>query len=237
MKKLFILLICFNLGIGQTKSLFSESITGSYNTIKAGNQILLSLNSQNHINFKTTYMDVNPVYTYSNTGGILNSNEFVTKEDFGYKINTCSLFVVNQFNSSLIRKIDWDVWNGIGFSKRFNLSPKLYAAISYAILDELRKYNDSDLELITRNSVRLKIVGNYSDLAFNIEYYYQPNMSFTDTNIYGASTLTFLPNKPISFIIQNVYNFIGTDKVKTIQNTSIGIKINIIKINDKTRNN
>ena len=228
MKKILVLsLLLTNILVAQNKSMFTEYITGSYNTIKAGNQIVLSISSQNHINFKSTYLDVNPIYTYSTVGNVLNSNEFVTKEDFGYKIDTFSLFIVNQFNSSLIRGIDWDVCNGIGFGKRFKISPKLYTALSYAILDELRKYTLTDSELITRNSFRLKIVANYSDVNFNIEYYYQPNIKFNDTNFYGTSTITLFPNKPLNFVIQNVYNFISTDKISVIQNTTIGIKFNL----------
>ena len=46
-----------------------------------------------------------------------------------------------------------------------------------------------------------------------------------DINIFGSTTLSLFNNKSINFIIQNTYNYISTDKIKTIQSTSIGIKI------------
>ena len=234
---LTILLLITNISLGQVKINLTESITGSYNTIKTGNQIILVINSQNHIDFINntylsplhTYIDVNPLYTISYVGSNITSNELLSKEDFGYKLDNYSIFLVNQINTSLIRNINLDIWNGIGVGKKFNINSRLFTSLSYALLDESRKYNNLNVEYIKRNSVRCKIIGNYDNFNINFEYYYQPNMKFNDIDMFGSSTISIFPKKPISFVIQNVYNFMSSNKIKTIQSTTLGVKININK--------
>ena len=80
--------------------------------------------------------------------------------------------------------------------------------------------------------VKLRHFRSNSDSArFLLEYYYQPAFNKNDTNFLGSSSIIFFDNRPISFTIQNTINYISTDHIKTIQNTTFGIKINLT--NDK----
>jgi len=211
----------------QTKKTFSETVTGSYNTIKTGEQIIASINSQNHADYKKFEFDFNPLYNLTYVAGKMTANEFMNKISVGFKHNSYSFFYLNQYDSSLIRSIDWDEWNGLGAGKKFKITEKFTSAVSYCFEHQLRKYVGSDLVTIYRNSFRLKSSLNYETVAFSIEYYYQPAININDVNVFGTSKITILPNKPVSFVVQNTYNYMSTDPVKTIQNTTFGVNINI----------
>ena len=227
MKNLIILLLCATSMSAQIKKTFNETISGSYNTIKTGEQILVSLNSQNHAEYKKFELDINPLYNVAYTGGKMTANEFINKTNVAFKHNSYSFYYLNQYDASFIRRIDWDEWNGLGAGKKFILSDKITIWTSYCFEQQLRKYIGSDMETIYRNSFRLKSALNYTSFTVALEYYYQPAINMDDVNIFGTSKVTILPNRPVSFVIQNTYNYMSADPVKVIQNTTFGVNINI----------
>ena len=227
MRNIIILILCATAMSAQFKKTFNETVTGSYNTIKTGEQIIASVNSLNHADYGKFEFDINPIYNVTYVAGKMTANEFMNKTNIGFKHNTLSFFYLNQYDTSLIRSIDWDEWNGLGFGKKFKISEKFSTSLSYCFEQQLRKYVGSDLETIYRNSFRLKSSLNYDTVAFSIEYYYQPAINTNDVNVFGTSKITILPNKPVSFVVQNTYNYMSTDPVKTIQNTTFGVNINI----------
>jgi len=231
MKKIILLFLLSNICYAQIdnniKTKFTETITGALNTVKSGQQVTLSINSINHFEYDKFSVDVNPFYNVSYLNGNATANEFLTKQDIGYKYKSYSAFIINQYDSSLIRGITSDEWNGIGIGKKFTITPKLTTSLSYCLEQQNRKYVNVDEENIVRHSIRCKIIGNFTNVNIMIEYYYQPSLNGSDVNVFGASTITFFPNKPINFVIQNVYNYMSTDVVKTIQNTTFGVKMNL----------
>ena len=235
MKKIIILLLSIisiqSFAIKDTiRFNLNENITGSYNTIKSGEQLLLSINSLNHLEISSWYMDINPYYNLGYLQRAMSANEISTKEDIGTHWKTFSTFVATQYNSSYIRSINYDQWYGIGIGRKIYTNNKISTSLSYCYQYEIRQYKDKLEEHIQRSSIRAKLGINYTNFTLSFEYYLQPAMStMNDMNIFGTSTLTLFASKPANFIIQNVYNYISTDKVKTIQNTTIGIKMKITK--------
>ena len=208
----------------------NENITGSYNSLKSGEQLLISINSLNHFELSRWYMDINPYYNLGYLQKSMSSNELSTKEDIGAHWNRLSTFIATQYNSSFIRDIDYDQWYGIGIGRRFNINKRISVSLSYCYQYEFRRYKDKLEEEIQRSSIRSKIGINYTNFNLSFEYYFAPsNSTINDINIFGSSTLTLLPNRPINFIVQNIYNYISTDRVKTIQNTTIGLRVKINK--------
>ena len=235
MKKILLLLISIisikSFAVRDTIKLnLNENITGSYNTLKSGDQLLLSINSLNHIELSKWYMDINPYYNLGYIQKVMSANELSTKEDIGTHWNRFSAFIATQYNSSFIRSIDHDQWYGVGVGRKFNINKKISTSLSYCYQYEFRKYKDKSNEEIQRSSIRAKIGINYTNFNLSFEYYFAPSTNtMNDLNIFGSSTLTLFPNKPINFIIQNIYNYISTDRVKIIQNTTIGLRVKINK--------
>ena len=206
-----------------------NSLTGTYATSKSGDQTAFVLNGLNHFGIKhNIYFDVNPYYSLKFSGTNNIDNEFLTREDIGYKDSGLSVFVVHQYNSSLIRGISSDNLCGVGVGKMFKLNKHLMFGVSYCSEYEYRKYSELSLETILRNSFRAKLKLDVKDIQFNFEYYFQPSMNdIKDINIYGTSSLVFFNNKSVSFVIQNVYNYMSTDRIKIIQSTTLGIKVKL----------
>ena len=167
------------------------------------------------------------------SAGVTSSKEFLAKQDIGFKVEKNSVFYVSQFNSSLIRSIEWDAWNGIGIGRKLINTNRCQLSLSYCFEQEQRKYKYNDyVEKIYRSSFRSKMALKYSLITFTLEYFYQPAFNRNDMNFLGTSTAIFFPEKSINFIIQNNINYISKDPVKPIiQNTTFGIKINLS--NDK----
>jgi len=219
----------------QSKMNFDDNFTGSYNTTKVGDQTALMINGTNHVAKNNFYADFNPYYNLTYTGQKMTGNELTIKDDIGYNDEKLSVFIPHQYNTSYIRGISSDNLIGLGVGYHFKFKHKTIG-VSYAALEEYRKfnYNDGQLSNILRNSFRLKIKLDYTNVAFSFEYYIQPNVNDgTDINIWGSSSIILFNNKPVNFVIQNVYNYMSTDKIKTIQSTSFGIKIKFK--NEKTK--
>jgi hypothetical protein len=236
MKKLIIiLLVALPLYTnGQFKMNLDDNVTGSFNTTKVGDQPSLVVNCNNHFVKNNYYCDFNPYYNLSYTGQKMTGNELTLKDDIGFHDEKLSLFIVHQYNSSYIRSISSDNLIGVGVGQHFKINKHLSTAVSYAILHEYRKYTNTELESILRNSFRIKLKLEYTNVAFAFEYYFQPNVNdIKDLNIWGSSSIILFNNKPVNFVIQNVYNYISTDKIKTIQSTSLGLKIKINKTKPK----
>jgi hypothetical protein len=161
---------------------------------------------------------------------MLINNEFLTKEDIGIKDKSISVFLVHQYNSSLIRNISSDNWIGLGIGKSFLIDKTIKFSISDCLENEYRKYYYSNIETIIRNSLRAKLKFTYKGIQLSCEYFYQPNINDpTDVNIFGTTSLNLFEGKPVSFIIQNVYNFVSTSSVRVIQNTTFGLNLKICK--------
>ena len=231
MKKAIIFLLCIaNIAFAQDSTKFSldNNLTGTYATTKVGDVTSLLINGLNHFEIKHNYFDINPYYSLRFSGVKNIDNEFLIREDIGYKDRGLSMFFVHQYNSSLIRAISSDNWYGLGIGKMFELNKSLMIGVSYCTEYEYRKYMEVSLEEVLRNSFRTRLKFNIKDVQFNFEYYFQPSVNnINDINIFGSSSLTFFNNKSISFTIQNVYNYMSTDKVKTIQSTTLGLKFKI----------
>lgn len=215
---------------GQIKIVLDNNITGSYNTTKVGDQPSLVVNCNNHFVKNNFYCDFNPYYNISFTGQKMTGNEFTLKDDIGFHDEKLSVFLVHQYNSSYIRGISSDNLIGVGVGQHFKFKKHILTSVSYCILHEERKYSDKDFESILRNSFRIKLKLDYTNVALLLEYYIQPTVNdIEDLNAWGSTSLILFNNKPINFVIQNVYNYISTDKIKKIQSTSIGLKIKINK--------
>ena len=223
---LFLILACVSLN-AQVKKTLSESVSGSYATVKAGEQLVLSINSQNRFDYKNYYFSINPMYNVTYVASNVSSSEFLTKQDLGIKITNYSVFIINQYDSSLIRSISYDEWHGIGFGKKFNITQKFITSLSYCFEQQIREYSHKDKEEIFRNSIRLKSGITYQNISLQLEYYYQPAFNIKDVNVLGSAMIIILPNKPVNFIIQNTCSYMSTDPVKMIQNTTFGIKFNL----------
>jgi len=232
---LCIALVLSNICNAQVCYNFDNALTGSYATTKSGDQTAISFNGINHIGFNNMYSDINPYYSLKYTGRNKTDDELLTREDIGIKNKVVSLFAVHQYNSSYIRGISSDNWMGIGIGKHYDLNKNMFIALSYCNEYEFSKYDRRNVENILRCSFRTKLKINYADVQFIFEYYFQPNVNnINDLNIFGSSTLVFFNNKPVSFIVQNMYNYISTDKIKTIQNTTFGFKLKLSKKNEQT---
>ena len=227
----YILILCSCIMSSQVKMTFNENISGAYNTTNRGEQFIFTINSQNKLEYKKFYADFNPYFMDMKSAGVTSSKEFLSKQDIGFKVEKNSVFYVSQFNSSLIRSIEWDAWNGIGIGRKLINTNRCQLSLSYCFEQEQRKYKYEYVEKIYRNSFRSKMALKYSLITFTLEYFYQPTFNTNDMNFLGTSTAIFFPEKSINFIIQNNINYISTDNVKTIQNTTFGIKINLS--NDK----
>ena len=236
-KLLFILLLVPMLVQAQIKYSLDDNLTGTYATSKAGDQTSVVINGLNHfVTKENVYFDINPYYSlkYSGTRNI--DNEFLIREDIGYKDSGLSVFAVHQYNSSLIRGISSDNWCGLGVGKMFKLSKNLMFGVSYCTEYEYRKYTMESLETVLRNSFRAKLKLDVRDIQFNFEYYFQPSVdNMSDINIFGTASLTFFNSKSISFTVQNVYNYMSTDKIKTIQSTSFGMKFKMKSNGERKR--
>lgn len=214
-----------------------NNVTGSYSTSKNGDQTSLVLNGINHVDNGRQYIEVNPYYSLIYSGKTVIDNEFLTREDIGIKDKSVSVFIVHQYNSSLIRSISSDNWIGLGIGKTFLIGKTFKFSISDCLENEYRKYYYSDIQTTVRNSLRAKIKFTYRGIQLSSEYFYQPNINDpTDINIFGTTTINIFEGKSVSFIIQNVYNFVSTTSVHVIQNTTFGLNIKIyskkLNIND-----
>jgi hypothetical protein len=235
MKKFLLLLLIPTLGYGQINYSLDNNITGTYATTKVGDQPALMINGSNHFDRGNFVLDINPYYSLKYTGTKQIDNEFLTREDIGYKEKDITVFAYHEYNSSLIRSISSDNWIGLGVGKKYVFSDKLFLALSYCSVYEYRRYSELSLQTILRNSFRAKLKLTYPAVAFSFEYYYQPSVNdMNDYNMFGSSSISLFPGKTISFVAQNTYNFISTDKVKTIQSTSFGFKIKVKSKNEKS---
>ena len=235
MKKLIIiLLVALPLySNGQFKMSLDNNVTGSFNTTKVGDQPSLVVTCNNHFVKDNFYFDFNPYYNLSYTGQKLTGNELTLKENIGFRDEKLSVFIVHQYNSSYIRNISADNLIGVGVGQHFKYKEHVTTSVSYCILHQYRKYANINYQSILRNSFRVKLKLEYTNVGFAFEYYFQPNVNdIKDINIWGSSSIILFNHKPINFVIQHVYNYISNDKVKTIQSTSLGFKI---KINKKTK--
>lgn len=229
--KILLLILLPTIAFGQVKFNLSENVSGAYNTIKAGDQYVFTVNSTNHADFgKKWYADLNPYYNIGYIADKVSANELLSKHDIGTKWKSLSVFAVGQYNSSFIRGIDHDNWMGLGIGKRLISTKQLSASLSYAYLYQFRKYTGHELETIARNSIRAKVNLDLKQVDLALEYYYQPAFNNpSDLNVFGTMTLAIFADRPINLILQNTYNYISTDKVKVIQSTTIGLKIKIQK--------
>lgn len=227
MKKiLFILLILPVISQAQIKYVLDNALTGTYATSKAGDQTAVVLNGTNHLVTKrNVYMDLNPYYSLKYSGIRNIDNEILIREDIGYKDTGMSIFVFHQYNHSLIRGISSDNLYGVGIGKRLHVKNHFYVGLSYCVLYEYRKYSLQPVDAILRHSFRTKFKVDYKSVQLLFEYYFQPSVNdIKDLNIFGSTSLVFFKDKPLSFVIQNVYNYMSTDNVRTIQNTTFGFK-------------
>ena len=230
MKLFFLILLLPIVTNAQLNYNLDNNLTGSYATSKSGDQTGFVLNGTNNISDKNKYFDVNPYYSlrYSGTNKI--DNELLSREDIGFFDNTVSAFVVHQYNMSFIRGITSDNWFGVGVGKKIYETNHFDLSLSYCFENEYRKYDNLPMETIYRNSFRIKTKFIYKDIQLHLEYYIQPNINNeNDINIFGTASLNFFNSKPVSLLLENVYNFISTDNIRVIQNTTLGIKIKICK--------
>jgi len=230
MKKLLVVICIFPLiANAQFKMNLNENFTGSYNTIKAGQQLLFAVTTTNIFEYSKFYADINPNYNLGYVANKMSSNEFLTREDIGLHYKKFSFFAVNQYNTSFIRSIKYDDWYGVGIGRSVNIR-KFRFALSYCFEYQFRQYEEMESEIIMRNSIRAKITIDYSNVIMSFEYYVQPAIKdFSDLNVFGSTSISIFSNKPVSFVIQNTLSYMSTDVVKTIQNTTAGIKIKISK--------
>lgn len=231
MKKLLllILLIIPFLTQAQIEYNLEDNVTGSYATSKTGDQKGLVLNGTNHINRGNTYMDINPYYSLVYSGTQQIDNELLTREDIGITKKSLSFFIVHQYNSSLIRSISSDNWIGVGMGKSYTVKAVKFS-VSDCMETEYKRYNGTETQTTVRNSFRVKVKVIYKGLQLACEYYYQPNVNdISDVNIFGTTSLLLFENKPVSFIIQNVYNFVSANSVHVIQGTTFGLNLKLCK--------
>jgi hypothetical protein len=148
----------------------------------------------------------------------------------GIRARASNFFITHQYNYSLIRQIKSDNWLGIGGGiKLQNNWWKI--SLSYATIYQSSNYFTNNSEFLFRHSLRTKLKIEKKKFEFYSEYFFQPNMSnFNDIIIFGNSKLTFLTNKSLSFVIQDVVNWRSTSDVKLIHNLSIGIGYKLNKI-------
>ena len=224
---LLILLLSFTFASGQIKKTLNESVSGTYTTVQDGEQLVLNINLQNHFEYRNYYFDINPMYNVTYNAKDLTSSEFLAKQDLGLHHKEYSLFVISQYDSSLIRSITYDEWLGIGGGKKIIHTSKVITSLSYCIVQQIRKYSYQDRQEIYRNSIRLKSSISYESVSVQLEYYYQPAFKGNDVYVLGTAMIVILPNNPINFIIQNSCTYMSKDPVNTIQNTTFGIKINL----------
>ena len=230
MKKLLFLLFLPLVTNAQLKYNLDNSLTGSYATSKIGDQTGLVFNGLNHFEVKKTYWDINPYYSIKYTGTKKIDNELLSREDIGRWDKSISVFLVHQYNSSFIRGISADNWIGAGIGKTVKIKEHISISLSYCVQYEYRRYLNSPLETILRNSIRGRIRCDYKDVQLSVEYYFQPNIdNSNDINIFGSTSITLFNSKPVSLTFQNVYNYMSTDKVKLIQNTTAGIRVKLCK--------
>jgi len=236
MKKILsLMLILPSLAFSQVKMDLNENITGSRNSGVSGQQTRIIANLSNRFEFSKYYADINPYYNLGCTGTKFTASEFLTREDVGLHYEDKSAFLVHQYNTSLIRSIDYDNWCGIGFGRKFELNKKVSLSLSYCYEYEFRKYYSVLSERVQRYSFRGKLKIYLRNISISSEYYFQPAINnSSDVNVFGTTTLSFFTNKPVNFIVQNVYNYMSTDNVKVVQTTTFGINIKITNKNEKS---
>jgi hypothetical protein len=175
----------------------------------------------NSINFKK--VDINSILNYSiGFSPKINQDEFSHKINISHEYKNMLYFVNNQYNYSLLRSMQNDNWFGVGlgYKKKFK---HFKTSLSYGIIYQNTQYfNDSIRENI-RHSIRFKLNYEKNRFGFYTEYYYQPSMVINNVIITGNTKITLKTSKHLSFMIQDVINYVSTSKVIMIHNLTIGL--------------
>ena len=220
MKLLILILIPFNI-LSQTEIKLDNNLTGILSTNNT-NTFGFNYTGNNSIEIKKTSIDLLTNYSTIFSPKI-KENEFTQKQNIGFKIKKCNLFITHQYNHSLIRKISVDNWLGIGGGLDFNNKfGKL--SLSYATIYQKTNYYFDNSEYYFRHSLRLKFKIDVKNTSLTSEYFYQPNIiNPKDLIIYGNSKLTLFNNKPINLVIRDFINYRSNSNVKLIHNLTLGI--------------
>lgn len=229
--RLIILFLLFSCSIFSQDSLktyefnLSNSITGIYSVNKI-TQFNVNFNGENNVSRKNFSLNANTAYSFTYSDKVV-GNEIQQKNNLDYK----DFFFLHVYSHSLIRKIENDNSFGLGFCKRwesFSLSyAALYQKTNYLVLADKEIY---------RHSVRVKMKLTKKKVAFNFEYYLQPNIkNFSDFIVYGNSKLTLFKDKKVNLIFANNLNYISLSEVKLIHSISVGIGANLEKITYKRK--
>jgi len=227
---LFIALISFNLN-GQ------DTLPNKFK-LSMDNNINANLNNGNTNNFNSGFngnntiliksIEINSTINYSNRfSPSLSQNEFNQRLNVSHLYKRLYTFCNYQYNYSLLRKIKYDNFTGVGLGfKKKDSNFKL--SLSYAILiQQTRNFNDIYINNI-RQSFRIKysLVIN-KIITISSEYYYQPSILINDYFIIGNSKITFKNNKGITLNFQDNINYNNVSNVKLIHNFNIGIGYSI----------
>lgn len=220
MKLLILILIPFNI-LSQTEIKLDNNLTGILSTNNT-NTFGFNYTGNNSIEIKKISIDLLTNYSTIFSPKI-KENEFTQKQNIGFEIKKCNLFITHQYNHSLIRKISGDNWLGIGGGLDFNNKfGKL--SLSYATIYQKTNYYFDNSEYYFRHSLRLKFKIDVKNTSLTSEYFYQPNIiNPNDLIIYGNSKLTLFNNKPINLVIRDFINYRSNSNVKLIHNLSLGI--------------
>jgi len=199
---------------------FDNSLTGVLVQSNIDN-INITYIGNNSINFKN--LDLNSTLNYTvGFSPSINQNEFSHKLNISHENKNIFSFVNNQYNYSLLRSMQNDNWIGLGmgYKKKFKNS-KL--SLSYGIIYQNTEYFNNSVKENIRHSVRVKFNYQKKIFGFYTEYYYQPSMVTNNVIITGNTKIILKSNKHLSFMIQDVINYVSTSKVVMIHNLTIGL--------------
>ena len=220
----------------QLKYSLDDNLTGIYGSAKNGEQLSLVANGNNRLELKNFYLDVKPFSSVKYSGSNMTENDFLIRQDVGYKANNLTLFVVYQYNYSYLRGIKSDHWFGSGVGRKFEINDHFYVGLSYAALYEYRRYYEQAVETIIRNSFRVKVGLKSKSTQLLLEYYVQPNINNQkDVNMFGSAQLVLFADRFINFVVQNTLNYQSTDKIEMIQSTTVGFKLKLVSKEEKNK--
>ena len=229
---LLIILLSINANAQSDISL-ENSLSGIYNQGKNGSIIGVGFTGNNTFDFKKHIsLDLGTNYNIQYTPQ-LSQNELIQKVNIGYDKERWDLFTTYQYNYSLVRSIQADNWLGLGGGIKKDLKCGK-VSLSYAFLYQNAIYFDDSNTNTLRHSIRAKIKIEKKLFGITTEYYYQPSIKdFKDCIVYGVTKITILPNRPVSFIIQDQMNYRSISDVKMINNMTFGVSYKFVKKNIK----
>ncbi len=232
MKKIVLSLISilFTISVSAQREITLEnSLTGMSSQTKNGKQLNVSFIGNNSFDFgKHISIDLGTNYQLGYSPNI-SQNELIQKVNLGYNKEHWDLFTTYQYNYSLIREIQADNWIGIGggVKEKFKWGK---ASLSYAVIYQSTDFFYLNSKELLRHSLRAKVKVEKKLFSISSEYFYQPGINdIKDFIILGNTKVTILPNKPLSFVAQEVINYRSISDFKLIQNITFGISYKFTK--------